>query len=218
MQYYTRQSASGLVARGIESIAKSDEILVLLSGGSSAAVGVGALEMLPASIQQNITVMLADERYVPYNSTDSNAQLLRSMNVQKYCRQFIETLTPDNQPQQQVTARYANSLARFKANNVPTVALLGIGTDNHTAGILPNTIAAKSNEPYALYYETENFKRITITPPYFTNIKMAYVYAEGTDKLAAVNNISGQYDAINYPSQLVKKCQKYNVLYNKGEL
>lgn len=218
MQYYTKQTASDLVAKAIENAAKNGQILLLLSGGSSAAIGVGALKILPASTQQNITVMLADERYVPYNSASSNSFLLKGLNINDYCSKFIEVLDEHNNDSIDVTEMFRQNLARqmYKANSL--IAVFGVGTDNHIAGILPETVAATSADEFALYYETPQFERITISPNVFSKIDGAFLYAEGPSKEAAARAVAETHDPVTHPSQLIKLCKNWHIMYNMGEM
>lgn len=217
MQVYSTETAINTVAASIEKAA-NEPTLLLLSGGSSAAVGVGALSKLDPAKRHNVTAMLADERFVPYNSADSNANLLKKLKITDYCGKFIEILGENNNDAVDVTEIYAQNLAHeiTQANNV--IAVFGIGVDNHIAGILPNTVATITNDEYALYYETPKFKRITINPNVFSKIDTAFLYAEGADKEAAVMKIAEYHDPVMYPSQLIKRSKHWQVMYNKEKL
>lgn len=214
MTYCTKNEAAKIIASQIELIA-SNKILVLLSGGSSAAVGVAALALVDQNILPNISVMLADERYVSYGSTESNATLLKQLGIATICQNFTEVLSSDNLSRLEVTASFTNNLKLACQNNDTIVAVYGVGYDNHIAGILPNSNAANSLADYACDYVSDQFERITISPKFFNNIDVAYIYAEGSQKAQAVQTIEQDHDVINFPSQLIKKAKKWQLLYNK---
>lgn len=217
MKGYSTKTATNTVADSIDKAA-NDPTLVLLSGGSSAAVGVGALSKIAPAKRQNITVMLADERFVPYNSADSNANLLKSLKITDYCGKFIEILDEHNSGSIDVTETFRQNLAREILQTNGVIAVFGIGSDNHIAGILPNTVAATSDDEFTLYYETPKFKRITISPNVFSKIDTAFLYAEGADKEAAIMALAEDHDSATHPSQLIKQCKNWQIMYNKEKL
>ena len=208
----TKQDAAQIIASAINTA--SGRILVLLSGGSSAEVGVRALAILDKIKQQQITVALADERYVPYGAIDSNATLLKKFEVQQYCQAFIEVLQPSNETLE-ITAKQYQSVLQEQLQIADTIiAVFGVGTDNHTAGILPGSAAITAKTIIAAY-DSAAFKRITITPEVFTHISTAFVYAEGESKQAAAQAIAETHDIASHPSQLIKQAQSWQVLFNK---
>lgn len=217
MESYSTKTATNTVADSIDRAA-SEPTLVLLSGGSSAVVGAGALSKLDPAKYHNITVMLADERFVQYNSADSNAYLLKSLKITDYCSKFIETLDKNNSDANDVTETFRQNLTRLVAQANSVIAVFGIGADNHIAGILPNTVAATSSDEFALYYETPKFKRITISPNVFSKIDTAFLYAEGAEKEAAIMALDVDHDSVTYPSQLIKQSKQWQVMYNKENL
>jgi 6-phosphogluconolactonase/glucosamine-6-phosphate isomerase/deaminase len=217
MTICTQSGAAQTIAGLLAEIAQ-EKTIILLSGGSSAAIGVNALKFLGADLQHNITVLLADERYVDYDSEDSNANLLKKYGLSQNCGQFIEVLSADGLSRQDTAQQFWQNLAAVMKDNKHIVAVLGVGPDNHTAGILPNTDAAKSISDGVIEYATDMFERITIAPNFFKNIDYAFVYAEGTDKEAAIQAIEQDFDVVSHPSQLVKKAKNWQLLFNKEKI
>lgn len=196
----------------------NQKTLLLLSGGSSDDISVKALAQVPNNLLKNITVMLTDERYVAYDSADSNARLLKALGVEKYCESFIEILTHNNDEIGIVTDTFRSNLANQLASAKNVIAVLGVGTNNHTAGIMPNSVSSTTNEPIAMHYKYTDFERITIAPTFFKQINVALLYAEGVEKEKAVQTIEKDLNYIEYPSQLIKQCQNWQVVYNREKL
>ncbi len=192
--------------------------LLLLSGGSSAKVAVKALQLLPQETLNNMTVSLSDERFVDTSSPDSNWNLLESFGLNDISVKKLTVLKTQPSSRETTTADFTQALASAQSEADCIVAILGIGTDNHTAGILPNSVAAHSSSPIVIDYETDSFERITITPTFFENIDYAYLYAEGPDKKPAVELLNSELDPIAYPAQLLKKTKSWEVLYNEEAL
>lgn len=208
-----REDASREISRTI-AMAPGEIILVLLSGGSSAQIGVRALASLSGVDQRRVVVTLADERLVGYDSEDSNAKLLKDYGLKRYCNRFIEVLEP-GVPDASLVERYVGTLETYLSLADSIVAVLGVGEDNHTAGILPETEAAVSDKPYAVAYKTSRFNRATIAPNFFKKITHAFVYAEGESKEPAISSIEQEHDNVAYPTQNIKKCKRWTLLYNK---
>lgn len=217
MTLCTKAEAVNEISKAINILA-SQQTLVLLSGGSSAEVGVGALANVDKSLRSNITVMLADERFVNYDSPDSNANLLRKLGISRYCKEFIETIKPTGGTLEETVSLFHDNASHFADTSKHVVAVFGVGTDNHIAGILPNSLATKPTDLLVFGYETEKFTRITIGPKFFGNITNAYIYAEGNDKQEVINAINKDENYITHPSQLIKHCRNWNILFNKEKL
>lgn len=193
----------------------TQKTIVLLSGGSSAKVGVKALELLTPEALANITVSQADERFVPLDSPDSNANSLQSLGLGAIQAPFSPIISSGEHSRQEAAQAFNATLQSWVDEGAQFVAILGLGTDNHTAGILPNTDAAHDNTLLALDYATDAFERITIGPAFFSNITYTFLYAEGQEKASAVSLLAGELDTRQYPAQLIKKTGGYEVLYNE---
>lgn len=193
----------------------TQKTIILLSGGSSAKVGVKALELLSPEILPSIVISQADERYVPLDSSDLNANLLRSLGLSSVQAPFQPIVADGRQSRDEAALAFSGTLQGWVDKGAQFVAILGLGTDNHTAGILPNTTAAHDNSQLVVSYATDAFERITIGPAFFSNISYAFLYAEGTEKASAVSLLAGELDTRQYPAQLIKKTGGYEVLYNE---
>jgi len=217
MTLCTKTEAVKEISKTINSLA-SQQTLVLLSGGSSASVGVEALSKIDMVFRKNIIVMLADERFVDYNSSDSNGNLIRELGVSIYCSKFIETIHENSGTLEDTVDLFRKNISNSINQSKHVVAIFGVGSDNHIAGILPNSLATNSKDLFAVGYHTDRFPRITISPRSFNNITNAYVYAEGNDKQKAIDAIESDKNYKSYPSQLIKQTGAWNVLFNKEKL
>ena len=71
------------------------------------------------------------------------------------------------------------------------VGLFGVGTDGHTAGILPESGAINS-ENLAYSYDTPTFSRITMTPKAIEQLDEAVVWAQGEDKWKVIKDLNDE--------------------------
>lgn len=196
----------------------SGKTLVLLSGSSSSKIGIKALQLLPQEILDEITVTLVDERFVAFDSPDSNWNTLLGLGLKDIAVQKIAVLGQNNDTREQVSADFLQALSTAQSEAQYTVAVFGIGTDNHIAGILPNSEAAKTHDQIVTNYATDSFERITITPPFFETIDFAFLYAEGAGKATAIQLLSSNLDSVGYPAQLLKNTKNWEILYNEEAL
>ena len=217
MQNVSKREAVEIVASALRDNGDR-KILYLLSGGSSAVIGVKALSGLDEQVRNNITVALVDERFVSYDSTDSNAKLLKDIGILNYTPNFIEVLEAESSSDRAMTAyNYQQKLLQAQKKSEIIIAILGIGSDNHTAGILPG-INIDNNNEIIVNYSSDKFERISISPSFFGSIDLLYAYVEGEEKEAAIDKFSEVLDPVDYPSQLIKKAKQYEILYNKEKI
>ena len=217
MQNVSKREAVEIVASALRDNGDR-KILYLLSGGSSAVIGVKALSGLDEQVRNNIAVALVDERFVSYDSTDSNAKLLKDIGILNYTPNFIEVLEAESSSDRAMTAyNYQQKLLQAQKKSEIIIAILGIGSDNHTAGILPG-INIDNNNEIIVNYSSDKFERISISPSFFGSIDLLYAYVEGEEKEAAIDKFSEVLDPVDYPSQLIKKAKQYEILYNKEKI
>jgi 6-phosphogluconolactonase len=217
MQNVTKTEAVAIISSALKEN-EGKKILYLLSGGSSAYIGVQALALVEESKRKNIVVALVDERFVPYDSPDSNAKLLKDLGILNYASNFIEILAGDSVTDRTLVAqRYQQKLLDAQADVDLVIAVLGVGSDNHTAGILPG-INFDNNSVAVVDYSSEKFERISISPSFFDSIDILFAYIEGEEKEAAVNELQVIHDSVDYPAQLIKKAKQYEILYNKEKI
>lgn len=185
--------------------------VALVSGGSSAPVFTDAWLLLDPAIRQQIIVSQADERFGPVGNNDSNWRLLMNLGFIPRA-QDIPVLTglPDVAAQAaDWGARLSGALNQAKS----IVAVLGVGTDNHVAGIKPASPAATDTTQLTIGYAWTDYQRITIGPSLFQRIDAAIVFMYGQEKAAAVAALEAEADQVQCPSQLLKQCRQCAVYY-----
>jgi len=114
-------------------------ILLLLSGGSSFDI----LQYInPDLCDESVTVGVLDERFSP-DPKINNFAILKATPFFQICTEagtkFIDTSIPKGEELPEATMKYDTALREWVANN-PTgkvIAIMGIGLDGHTAGIMP---------------------------------------------------------------------------------
>jgi 6-phosphogluconolactonase/glucosamine-6-phosphate isomerase/deaminase len=95
--------------------------------------------------------------------------------------------------------------------------LFGIGSDGHTAGILPRSSAVDEMR-LAHGYDGGTFKRITMTRPAITQLDEAVIYTMGKDKWPVLDQLENDVAIDEQPAQILKQVPKVTIFNDhKGE-
>ena len=152
---------------------------------------------------ENLTLMLSDERYGASSHPDSNARQLESAGFNPKEATFIPVLI--NEPLRITIDRYTQLVTQQFTKNEIIIGQLGIGTDGHTAGILPNSPATKVSDVLVAGYKGKDFCRITLTFPALRQLNSAFVFAYGASKKTALQQLKDETLALEtQPAQILK--------------
>lgn len=172
-------------------IDERERATLLVSGGSTPIPLFDALAGADLPWRQ-VSCALVDERWVPEDHTASNAALVRNHLLQgKAARaRFERTFLADVTVEERVAA--LNQRA-FWRDLVPTVAIIGMGGDLHTASIFPgaaHTLAALAKDAPALLhtYPTGTpgnppFDRVTLSARVLAGARELVLLLRGADKM-----------------------------------
>lgn len=196
------EAAEYLWRRLTEKLGEGKKILLLLSGGSAFEVYQNLAEWLRKqgdSFARNLSVGLVDERYGSVGHPDSSEEQIKKTGfydlVKEKGGRIISVLTGGD-PQQEAD-RYNALISQSLAETDEFWAVLGIGPDGHTAGILPQKSPVEfekifPGDRWIVYYElpmnhSNPFKkRITLTPQGLGQIDLAVVVARSQGKEEAL--------------------------------
>jgi len=203
------EAAAEFTARQIlAALQTGRQVLWLVSGGSAIAVAVAAAAKLGAVPPSHLTVTLADERYGAVGHADSNWQKLTAAGFTLANARLLPVLAGADFSE---TTRVFNDrlAAEFKRADY-VIALLGIGPDGHTAGILPSSPAVTATDLVAAY-EGPDFQRITITPAAIGKLSEAIVYSVGANKWPALKQLRREIAVTDQPAQILKTLDKLTI-------
>lgn len=131
-----RQLAQDVAAGLTQAIATRDEARLVVSGGKSPIPFFEALRTAQLDWAK-VRITLADERWVPTDSPDSNERLIREhlLQDQAAAAQFIGLKQQAPSAAKGVAAAW---LAALETGMEADELILGMGEDGHTASLFPN--------------------------------------------------------------------------------
>ncbi len=171
----------------LESCLKKGRVLWLLSGGSNIEIEASVLNKIDRKLTNNLSLMLADERYGLGGHDNSNYQKLKIIGLDPKNARFIDIL--ENSPSADESLKiYQKEYESLKEKVNTIIGQLGIGTDGHIAGVLPESVGIDSNKT-AVYYKAFDFARITLTLKSLKDLNHTFVFCHGGDKKDALKHL-----------------------------
>jgi 6-phosphogluconolactonase/glucosamine-6-phosphate isomerase/deaminase len=209
-------------------IVKNEPVLFLCTGGSSAVVAAAVCKDLAdrygdkkGGLKWLFTVSLADERFGPEGHPESNLVKLVNLGLPMGKVSTIHLLkgsAVDNDAFSEAVRHFdaflTDATEKKLAGKLHIAALLGIGSGNQTAGILPGSPVVNpeatgthdiTNLRWAAGYHSSILTRITITPDFFPMIDLAAVWIDPKETPDAASRLEEDLSPVDHPAQLLKK-------------
>lgn len=188
---------------------EGETVLWLVPGGSAMKVAVSVLAKLEEEDTSNLCITLTDERYGRPDHPDENwVQLsmlgfdVRTINAYRILRgEDIETTAID----------FSEKLERLFSTFSYKIGLFGMGTDGHTAGIKPGSVATTS-EALADQFEGDDFSRVTLTANAISYLNEVVLYVHGAEKFEQMKILlNSDTDIVAQPAQALKQAGKLTI-------
>jgi 6-phosphogluconolactonase/glucosamine-6-phosphate isomerase/deaminase len=173
-------------------------------------IAVAVSHLLTGQDLSRLTVSLADERFGKPGHADSNWRQLLDAGFSVPGATVVPVLT--GAARETTTQKWGIQLTQLLNTSNYRIALLGIGPDGHTSGILPGSEAVTSRD-VVTSYDGGGYQRITTTPAGLRLVDEAVVYAVGESKRTALQNLQKLLSVSEQPAQLLKSISKVTV-YN----
>lgn len=198
------QGAFDLSNNIVKSLNDGKKVLWFLTGGSSIPACVTALNNIKehvGSIElKNLTVTLTDERFGPLGHTDSSWQKLSEAGFDFESVNAIPVISDTSF--EEAAKKYDEQVRRALSEHNVIVAMFGVGSDMHIAGILPQSAGTEASG-YTTAYDTNTFKRITLTLGGIKQVNMAYVFIFGYEKKDVIAKLQTSVAPISLEPSLV---------------
>ncbi len=207
--------ADRIVDLANQSAAVGEMFSLFLSGGSTPKA---LYELLSGDAYRKrldwraVELFFGDERCVPPDSELSNYRMAKASLIDRV------PIPPDNvyrmkgeiEPEE-AAKQYGMKLKEKFFDGGPSVMLLGMGDDGHTASLFPHTSALKEEHhrcvanhvPYDYIPAGTNW-RITVTFPFINRSQEVFILATGASKAERVSEVlEGPQDVDRLPIQRV---------------
>jgi len=164
-------------------------VTLFVSGGSAVVDEASILNSLAEHTRaRNLTILPVDERFGIKGHADSNIAQLNNALGEKDANLAIVDILGTGSSAEATTEQYDEMVKHSLRTSDVTYAILGVGEDGHTAGILPGSKAYTSLN-HVEYYASEPFTRITLTKAALCKISHVYTYAYGEQKQGIINEL-----------------------------
>jgi 6-phosphogluconolactonase/glucosamine-6-phosphate isomerase/deaminase len=186
-----------------------EHVLWLVSGGSNIPLTVQVMDELPLEFTSKMTVMPIDERYGPPGHKDSNVKQLYDAGFKPKLATVFSPL--DGSSVAATLKRYNNAVKQAFNEGDFVVAQVGMGADGHVAGIFPNSSILDSPDLVAAY-DAPDFTRLTLTPNGIRQVDLAYLFAYGREKRAALDRLcDGDFPLNDQPAQVLRELKEVTI-------
>lgn len=182
-----------------KSIKKSGRFTVALSGGSTPIALYEKLSKVPTLPWDRTGIFIVDERFVPYESNESNFGMIRRVLLKHLSipDKNIHPIPTLNLSPQDAAIEYEHEVREhlmLSNDDIPIfdLILLGLGDDGHTASLFPGTPALKEASRLSLFVEPPDKTkktRISITLTLINNARNLIFIAAGKNKAPVIKEI-----------------------------
>ncbi len=187
------------------------KVLWFATGGSAIAVQVLAAEIISKQPHEGLTITLTDERYGPIGHKDSNWQQSLEKGFNLPDAKLMPILTGDSL--EETTEKFNQLLKEEFPKAQYKIGLFGVGTNSHTAGIMPGSGAVDSDD-FAYGYKSDPYERITITTKTILMLDEAVVWMHGKEKWPVIENLSREIPINEAPVQILKQVPQLTIFTN----
>ncbi len=194
-----------------EHLSLDESVLWFVAGGSNIPLVCEALKMLQGKDLSALTITLTDERFGEVGHADSNWKKLEKAGGLSSGAAMIPVLTGGSL--EETAQAFSQKVEQALANADFSLALLGLGADGHTAGIMPGAPEANG---FAAVYEGADFTRISITPSTIAMLDLAILCSNGEEKWPQLDRLMLNLSSIEQPAQAIKAAEEYLIVSDQS--
>lgn len=201
------------IARRIEELLCRSKVTWFVSGGSNIGMQLYTMQILwrnKANLE-DLTILLADERYGEVGHANSNWELLKRAGFMLYGPRYIEPFTANETTLDKAVLRYENEVNTVLSDSSYKFAQLGMGDDGHISGILPNSPAAKIEDKLVTGYDSPPYFRLTTTFTALQKLNEVALVVYGKEKWPQLEKLKQDIDKQIQPVQFIKNIKQTKV-------
>lgn len=198
--------ASFIAEQIMKQLSLGKHVTWLVSGGSCVPIVVEAAKLISPKAQEKLVLSLVDERYGPLEHKDSNWQQLQQADLSLPYAKLVPVLQGSDRAT--TTVKFNAFLKAELSQTDYALGFFGVGSDGHTSGILPHSLAIDSTE-LVTTYDGGGYERITTTPIAILKLSEAIAFAAGEEKWPALKTLlTANTSTADQPAQLLKQVPK----------
>lgn len=221
-----QSAAEDFTCRAIAAVNHKGKFTVVVPGGNTPKFFFSALTGIESYKKRipwrHIEFFFSDERYLPFDSVDSNYRMVNEYLFSKVpiLPENIHRVKTEFDDPKEAAKDYEatiRNIFHINENEFPIFDLifLGLGEDAHTASLMPFSDIVKTYcdnpEPdsihqlvASLWIPHLSMHRITLTPSAINHGECIIFHATGQSKALAVQHVlKGEREALAYPAQLI---------------
>jgi len=187
------QLTKGIAERGVASL--------VVSGGSTPQ---GLFKILSSTDLEwaKVTVLLADERWVPETHADSNSAMVKSLLLQD--KAAVANWVDFGAGKEDADLEVARVAETLSAMDTFDVVILGMGADSHTASLFPCSIelpeGLSTDDPVLMTQPvTAPHRRISLSKRRLLNTELGMIHLVGNSKLEVFEKATAHADDDIHP-------------------
>jgi 6-phosphogluconolactonase len=171
----------------------------VIAGGTTpmAAYGVLAQTAIEALDWTKVTVIIGDERCVPFDSPDSNWSQAEAALLGRLHLSALSLRPASNLPAEESAAHYQAQLERLPKNDAGLPRLdhvwLGMGEDGHTLSLFPNHVSSQDSSSLVIAVHDSPKPppdRISLTLRALQGARSCLIMAAGPSKAPVIADIA----------------------------
>jgi 6-phosphogluconolactonase len=197
----SREAAELFAAQAVAAVARRGRFAVLLAGGSTPRRTYERLAAAPLCNRipwTQVHCFWGDERCLPEGDSMRNESMVRTalLDHVPVRPEHLHPIRCDGAPAQ--AAAYAAEREDFFGADPPSfdLVLLGMGTDGHTASLLPGSSSLDEQVQWTAVTRRpeESFSRVTLTAPLLNQAALVVILVTGRDKAGVLREALAESD------------------------
>lgn len=192
---------------GFNKLDDTPYVTALAGGATPLAVYTAIAAAPPSRVAPGLHLLVGDDRHVRLDSPDSNSgHIARMAAALGVPAERLLGLNPTLSPEDAARALSNRIEALLSAGARRTLALLGVGTDGHTASLFEASTVLDQRRagtpPYAVPVpKVAGFERVSVTAPVFDSFEHVIFFATGNAKREILTEIARTPE--RYPAGLL---------------